>query len=229
MSGERVLPDYSSSSGSDVESTRKSDEERNAESSLHHATTRNLPGTSNEAGTSAPKRQRLQEYSSEDENTYSENESESEEDAGSDAIFDFQPVGSATSSESDEESSSSDFSDSNCVPDPSSDSELDAESATPTDSDGSITQGTVRQSCVGRRSRGGGRVGRRSSGRGRAVRRSSGRAGVGRRSMVRGRGQRGNHRGRRSRVISIPTGAKDISQKDDTYVRPISNFFLPSS
>ena len=64
LSGERVLPDYSSSSGSDVE--------RNAECSLHHATTRNLPGTSNEAGTSAPKRQRLQEYSSEDENTYSE-------------------------------------------------------------------------------------------------------------------------------------------------------------
>ena len=45
--------------------------------------------------------------------------------------------------------------------------------------------------------------------------------------MVRGRGQRGNHRGRRSRVISIPTGAKDISQKDDIYVRPISIFFCP--
>ena len=45
--------------------------------------------------------------------------------------------------------------------------------------------------------------------------------------MVRGRGQRGNHRGRRSHVISIPTGAKDISQKDDTYVCPISNFFCP--
>ena len=35
LSGERVLPDYSSSSGSDVEPTSKSDKERNAESSLH--------------------------------------------------------------------------------------------------------------------------------------------------------------------------------------------------
>ena len=49
LSVERVLPDYSGSSGSDVESTRKSDEERNAESSLHHDTTRNLSGTINEA------------------------------------------------------------------------------------------------------------------------------------------------------------------------------------
>ena len=155
LSRERVLPDYSSSRGSDVESTRKSVKremlslvcttlQQETYLELAMKLVRPLLKDNDFKNTAVKMRILTQKMKVSLKKML--------------AVIQFfisSLLVVPLPSESDEESSSSDFSNSNCVPDPSSDSELDTESATPTDSDGSITQGTVRQSCVGRRSRGG--------------------------------------------------------------------------